>query len=571
MRLRTLFVLSLVCCSALTAGFVGPRPAAGDTPGTVDGPAAESPAPTGSAAATAPPSATGRPPTSGPDHPAIHAIYPDPVRSGDRGEFVVLALPNGTALGRYTITDGDTTAPLPDRTVSGRVAVTASPDSVRNLTDYPVVGLDSVPSLANGGDSVTLARNGSAVASVRYSDTREGELGLVSGSRLRWRPLGATDRPVVTGGPGEVRAFALPDAPRAPLAPIRNATSRVYLAGYTLSSERVADALVAAQRRGAAVRVLLEGDPVGGRTRVEARTLDRLQGAGIEVRVLAGPRARYRYHHAKYAVADDRAVVLTENWKPAGTGGKSSRGWGVTTSQPRVVAGLAATFRADATWRDAVAWDDYREGRSFQRGEPATGSYPSKFDAATVPVDRTELLVTPDNAQAALVAELDAADESIDVVQPTVGGWDEPLMRALRRAAKRGVEVRLLLSSAWYAREENRKTVERFDSWADRTGSPLSAKLADPGDRYAKIHAKGAILDGDRVILGSLNWNEQAATVNREVVLVLHGTTVADYFGQVFERDWRGGRPSVPLGIAAAVLGALVVAALAARRIRFAS
>ena len=27
--------------------------------------------------------------------------------------------------------------------------------------------------------------------------------------------------------------------------------------------------------------------------------------------------------------------------------------------------------------------------------------------------------------------------------------------RALRRAAKRGVEVRLLLSSAWYAREEN--------------------------------------------------------------------------------------------------------------------
>ena len=90
-----------------------------------------------------------------------------------------------------------------------------------------------------------------------------------------------------------------------------------------------------------------------------------------------------------------------------------------------------------------------------------------------------------------------------------------------------------------------------------------------PGDRYAKIHAKGAVIDGDRVVLGSLNWNEQAATVNREVVLVLHGTAVADYFGRVFERDWRGGKPSLPLGIVAAVVGALVVAALAARRVRF--
>ncbi|WP_276250309.1 phospholipase D-like domain-containing protein [Haloarcula rara] len=557
MRLRRLSVAVLVCCGLLTSGFVGPLPAAGDTP--------ESLTKSATGPAIAPAEASGTQNT----RPDIHAIYPDPVRGGDRGEFVVLALPNGTALGGYALTDGDTTTALPNRTMSGRVAVTDAPDAVRNLTDYPVVGVDSAPSLANGGDSVRLTRNDTTVASVRYSDTEEGELGVVAGSTIRWRPLGATDRPVVRGGPGEVRAFTLPDAPKAPLAPIRNATARVYLAGYTLSSVRVADALIDAQRRGAEVRVLLEGDPVGGRTRAEATTLDRLNEAGIEVRVVAGPRARYRYHHAKYAVADDRAVVLTENWKPAGTGGKSSRGWGVTTNQSRVVEGLAATFRADAGWRDAVVWADYREGRSFERGEPANGSYPSRFDATTVPVERTELLVTPDNAQDSLVAEIDAANDSIDVIQPTVGDWEAPLMRALRRAAKRGVEVRLLLSSAWYVREENRKTVERFDEWAERTGAPLSAKVADSGDRYAKIHAKGAILDGDRVVLGSLNWNEQAATANREVVLVLHGPEVAAYFGRVFERDWNGGRPSVPLGIAAAVLGALVVAGLAARRVRF--
>jgi phosphatidylserine/phosphatidylglycerophosphate/cardiolipin synthase-like enzyme len=501
---------------------------------------------------------------------SVHAVYPDPVAGGDTGEFVLLTVPPGTNLGAYSLSDGDATATLPNQTVGGRVALSPDPAAVRNLTNYSVVGLDANIRLANGGETVTLRRNGTVLSRVSYTDTAEGELGVVRGSTVDWRPVGATNFSVRAATGGTVRAFTLPDAPDVPLAPIRNATDRVYLAGYTLTSERVTDTLIAAHERGVDVRVLLEGDPVGGRTEAEGDTLDRLSEAGIEVRVVTGPYARYEYHHAKYAVADDRAVVMTENWKPAGTGGNSSRGWGVVTEQSEIVTGLVDTFEADAGWRDAAAWDAYRDGRTFQRGGRATTEYPSRFDPASVPVNRTELLVTPDNAQGELVAELDAAEESIDVIQPAIGGWDEPLVTALRRAANRGVEVRILLSSAWYVREENRRTVDRFEAWAERTGAPLSARVADPGERYGNIHAKGAIIDDERVVLGSLNWNEQAATVNREVVLVLHGTAVADYFGRVFDADWTGGRPNIPAGLVAAVLGVLVIGGLAARRIRFA-
>jgi len=131
------------------------------------------------------------------------------------------------------------------------------------------------------------------------------------------------------------------------------------------------------------------------------------------------------------------------------------------------------------------------------------------------------------------------------------------------------VEVRLLLGSAWYVREENRQMVERFEAWAERTGAPLSARLADSGDRYGHVHAKGAVIDDERVVVGSLNWNQQAATTNREVLLLLHGTAAAEYFGRVFAADWAGGRPGVPVGLAAAVVGVLVVGVLAARRVRF--
>jgi phosphatidylserine/phosphatidylglycerophosphate/cardiolipin synthase-like enzyme len=502
--------------------------------------------------------------------PTIHAVYPDPVLSGDRGEFVVLSVPNGTNLGPYSITDGHTTAAFPNTTVSGRVAVTADPGRVRNVTTYPVVTIPTPVALANSGDTVTVRRGNRSVSSVRYSESSEGEIGIVHGATIRWRPLGATDLPIRRADGGRMRAFTLPDAPHAPIAPLRNATERVFLAGYTLSSSRVASTLIDAHRRGADVRILLEGEPIGGRTRTEARTLDRLTEVGIEVRLIAGPLSRYRYHHAKYAVADDRAVVLTENWKPAGTGGQSSRGWGVVTSQPPIVTGLAQTFQEDSSWRDSSTWDTYRTGRRFQRGGPANGSYPARFETQTVPVERTELLVTPDNAQRALIGDIDNATEQIDVIQPTVGGWKEPLMRALRRAASRGVEVRLLISSAWYVREENQQTVERFNSWAERTDAPLSARLAEPSGRFGKIHAKGAIIDNNRVVVGSLNWNEQAATTNREVLIVVRGSEIASYFGRVFDADWSGGRRSIPVDLIGAVVGVGLVGALAARRVRFA-
>ena len=529
------------------------------------GPVTASPA----SVASGPPAAGGDAPTD-PRGPAIVGVYPNPVADGDRGEFVVVRLPRANAT--YRLGDGEGHVALPN--VTGRVAVAVAPRVARNLTDIRVVAVADFPSLANGGERLVLTRGNETVARARYRDAPEGELGRFDDRGVvTWTAVGRTNRSVVTGTGGNATAFVLPDTPETVVETLRSADDRVLLAGYTFTSRRVARALERAADRGVEVRVLLEGQPVDGLSHREARLLDSLVEAGVRVEMLGGPRDRYAYHHAKYAVVDDRALVLTENWKPAGTGGHASRGWGVRVTQAEVVAGLAATFRADANWTGARDWREFRRGRSFATRGAANATYPTRHDSATVAVDRARLLVAPDNAGRAVTDLLDGANESIDVVQLSIDGPDDRFLRAAVRAARRGVSVRVLLSSAWYVREDNRRVVESLREVAEREDLPVEARLASPAGRFEKIHAKGVVVDGDRALVGSLNWNRESVQSNREVLVLLEGEAVAGYYEQVFEADWSAGQSgtgsSLPVGSIAAVVGVVVLAALVVRRVEF--
>jgi phosphatidylserine/phosphatidylglycerophosphate/cardiolipin synthase-like enzyme len=301
-----------------------------------------------------------------------------------------------------------------------------------------------------------------------------------------------------------------------------------------------------------------------------ATELDRLVDAGVEVRVVGGPHARYDFHHAKYAVVDGAALVMTENWKPAGTGGRSSRGWGVRVRDGATASALASTFRADFEGRDALRWGAFRRGRRFGAGDRSNATYPTRFEPESVDVRNVSVLVAPDNAERAVVERIGRAEESVSVVQVSLGGPDGPFVTALLRAARRGVRVRILLSSAWYVHEENDRLAEALNDRATSQGLPLTVRLADPDGAFGKVHAKGAIVDERTVLVGSLNWNAHAARENREVVLALRGREAADYYGRVFETDWEGGRgPDLPVGVLVAVGLAALAAVWVARRVSF--
>jgi phosphatidylserine/phosphatidylglycerophosphate/cardiolipin synthase-like enzyme len=521
--------------------------------------------------------------------PTITGVYPNPATDGDHGEFVTVDVPAGTDLSEYTLVDDgepvslaalvedNSTATDRELTLSTNATLTrrlTDRATMRNGTERAVFQVERGLQLANSGDTVSLRHNGTVVDDVRYESAPESE--IYHAETREWEPLGATEFAPVTADSGRVEAFVLPDSPDRAVEFLSSAEERILLAGYTLSADRVVETLREASDRGVAVDVLVDGSPVGGMDASVASALDRLERAEIPVSVVGGERARYRHHHAKYAVVDDRALVTTENWKPSGTGGHSSRGWGVITNQSAIVDGLTDTFRADADWVGTVPWSAFERPavseRNLAEGDGSTTrSYPTAFEPESFPVNRTRLLLAPDNARAEIRAAIRAAEDSIDIKQMSVGAPDFAFLQAVVDAAERGVEVRILLSSAWYVEEDNRRLQRWLDDQAAAADLPIETRLATPGDAFEKIHAKGVILDGNRTIIGSINWNENSVQNNREVALLVEGERAAAYFEAVFEADWSGDdeRP-IPLGlVAAALVCALLTAGFAARQIRW--
>jgi len=305
-----------------------------------------------------------------------------------------------------------------------------------------------------------------------------------------------------------------------------------------------------------------------------AAVIETRETGGVEVRAIGGEGARYRYHHPKYAVVDDHVLVTTENWKPAGVGGESSRGWGVRLEDEALATDLAGVFRADFEGWDTTDGAAYRANASFVDDENPTvasadAEFPTTHEPETVPVESAELLVAPDNAEPRLQKLIDGADDELLVVQPSIA-TDVSLLESTLAAARRGVDVRILLGSTWYNADENERLAADLERLAASDDLPLEVKLVADTDRFEKIHAKGIVIDREVAIVGSANWNENSLENNREVLVALYGEEVATYYADVFEADWSGDAWRFPIGLGATVVAALVAAAIVGRRyVRF--
>ena len=92
---------------------------------------------------------------------------------------------------------------------------------------------------------------------------------------------------------------------------------------------------------------------------------------------------------------------------------------------------------------------------------------------------------------------------------------------------------------------DNTNTVQYLNNLARREGLEMQARIFR-SDLAAvnKIHNKGIIVDGRKVLVSSVNWSYNSPANNREVSLILDHPAVGEYYTDIFTYDWYNGAPA---------------------------
>jgi cardiolipin synthase len=133
-----------------------------------------------------------------------------------------------------------------------------------------------------------------------------------------------------------------------------------------------------------------------------------------------------------------------------------------------------------------------------------------------------------------LFAAIAGADERVWITCPYLVP-DEAILTALRSAAHRGVDVRLLVPIRGDSRLVAAAVRSYYDDWLD-----CGARVFEY--RPAMLHAKTVVIDRELTIVGSANFDNRSFRLNFEILAAVYGPTLADELAHDFEVDLRRSR-----------------------------
>jgi len=342
---------------------------------------------------------------------------------------------------------------------------------------------------------------------------------------------------------------------------IGGAEDSLHISSYTISSPELVELIKEKKAGGVAVEVLVEQAPAGGMSDRELYSLCDLSSAGIPVFLYDGD---LRYMHAKYIIRDSKSSLVTsENLGPQGfhpDADYGNRGWGTIVHDSRISESLLETFGDDRDVSMAVSCGTEEFNLT---PEAIPGAYGPVMERKTFTGQKVSLLYSPDSLEEILDL-IGSAEDYILVEQfyiythwgspsgDTIESEPSPLVEALLDRAEEGVEIRVLLDSSYYNMDTNR-SVSNYNTIAYLNGAsleglPIEAAAIDLREKgLLKVHNKGMVIDGEKVLVSSINWNENSVRNNRELGLIIEGDA-AGYFAAAFSRDWQGADRIYPNG-----------------------
>lgn len=376
---------------------------------------------------------------------------------------------------------------------------------------------------------------------------------------------------------------------------IKSAKHSLYFNAYELTSEVITDSLIDRIKAGVKVTILQEGQPVGNITsnskKAQVKILQAMQShSGNHYFLMAKQtekKRRFRFDHAKYIVIDESNLLIgSENYTDSGhppLGVIGNRGWEVLLGEDVIVREYLKLFNNDIN----VKFGDIKEindeksvlkfdlsaillknfifqntpGVEMAGTENKTQISHSRIAEVSsvglssfeeVEAKSAQSIISPATSLSGLTELLGSAKSTLDIQMMTFSlTWDtpasqSPLFQSVVQAARRGVRVRVLLNDerafdpgVSLENTKNFKTVSMFNSLAKSEKLPIEGRIANVkamGVGY--IHNKGALIDQDKTLISSINWNLNSVTNNREAAVVITSERVHGHYLEIFERDW---------------------------------
>jgi len=524
------------------------------------------------------------------DHVLIFEFLPNPAAASDEGEYVKIINPSDEMIdiSCFILTDLEGEITIPSDTHLG-------PGS-DYIFELPAEGV----ALKNSGDEVILLDNRrNLVDCVIYGDSDYNTAGwhgkgvgdafdervfrrfypdMDTDTAYEWLPLREYYRgqsnflPPLRDVTADVTCFVSPDCSLDPLLARIRAASTIRANIYLFESSAIEDAIIELLDRGGVARILVERDPVGGMSHSELLILKNIIDHGGEVRFTNDP--LYNLNHAKYALFDDDTILITsENWNndgfpPPETGG--NRGWGIVIENGEIFDDLYEVFEYD--WQHGL---DLYIQNIYEVPEAASDHglswYGNGFDPLSLSGNfSVQLIIAPDNSlhYETIIGLINSANKSIYIEEAYIrrdwGDHTNPYLDATIDAARRGVEVKILLDSMWYnldGNADNDDLCRYVNEISKNEDLNLEARLVRR-DGITKIHNKGVIVDSEKVLISSINWNKHSPTYNREVGVIIQNPEIGAYYSEVFMKDWEKSGNSWEMVVIAVIMFILLVAAI---------
>ena len=315
------------------------------------------------------------------------------------------------------------------------------------------------------------------------------------------------------------------------LGAIEQATSFVNLETYILADDEVgrlfSRALCERAQAGVSVRVLFDSL---GSLRLPSDYVRRLTDGGVEViefrpmRKLLFSRRGYRRDHRKILVVDENVgftggLNVSSDYASIGFESKGWRDTHLRVEGP-VVSELEALFRA--------SW--------LRSGGAAYPAYPPSLEVEATAAEDTVVaaVIASDGGRRSVIRQhyLHAILSARDTIFIANAYFvpDRGLIRALGRAAARGVRVAIIVPSASDVPLVQRASEHLFDRLLRR-----GVEIHQWPETH--MHAKTAVVDGVWSVVGSYNLDSVSLFQNNELVVESVGASFGAWMNEQFARD----------------------------------